>query len=1082
MRIGGRIGSGVLVLGLVFAAAPAANAESAANAAPPRAAAAAAHTVTLITGDRVTTRDGTTVSVRPGPGRENVTFSRFNADGHLFVLPHDARQLVASGRLDQRLFDLTTLREFGYDDAHSDTVPLIVTHPQGRSAPRAARVARELPSIDGVAMAVDKGSAGAAWEALTDGATTRTMAEGVTAVWLDGKRRSTLDQSAAQIGAPAAWDAGITGSGVTVAVLDTGVDQTHPDLADREVAERNFTEAPDNVDNVGHGTHVASIAAGTGAKSGGRYRGIAHGASIMDGKVLDDGGFGLDSWIIAGMEWAAEQGADIANLSLGGFDTTAVDPVEQAVESLTEQYGTLFVIAAGNSGPGEHSVGSPGSAPSALTVGAVNRDDTLADFSSRGPTEEPGVLKPDITAPGVGIVAALHSAGTIGEPVADGYTALTGTSMAAPHVAGAAALVAQRHPDWSGQQIKAALTGSAVPAPGVGVFEQGAGRVDAAHAITQTVVTEPASVHVGIAAWPHEDDEPLRRTVTYRNLGEADATLALAVTGTGSDGAPAEVFSLSADELTVPAGGEASVTVTGDTRAVADGHYSGTITATGDGSVTRTPVLVTREVESYDLTFDYRDENGAPTGEYSTFLLGIDSGRLILPYDEDGSETVRLPKGRYFADHVVVPGEGERVHAILHPGIMLDRDLSLEVDAASTRPIDVTPPVSATLGLADVGYLLQVDGEPFAGGGFGSDDPDGLYTAQVGEPLPGTTVSGWVSTHWSGEDGAYYGLAWALEEFPTGFERVVDRSELARLRVELGAGPEGGSATRSKTPLPAPGLVSGFEYGYDVTVPGTLTEYVTTEDVTWRSSLWQFTAAEDLVLLLDSPWLSYRPGRTYRAPMNKPVFGPGLPEAGLPWVYRSGDAIDVYLPLFTDGHDNASTLFAASGSTKLYRGAELVGESSSPGTGYFPDLPADSARYRLTTEATRAHFDLSTTVSAEWTFTSSSVDDPEPVAVDLNVVRFTPRVDPDGSAPAGRPFRLPVRVQDETGASVRPSRIVVEASYDEGRTWRRVPVGHDLIATLHHPADATSVSLRASAADRDGNTVRQTVLRAYTLR
>ncbi|OLF06098.1 S8 family serine peptidase [Actinophytocola xanthii] len=1078
MRIGGRIGTGVLVLGLVFATAPAANAAS------PRAANAGTgtDTITLITGDQVTVRGGTAVSVRPGPGREKVTFSRFSAGGHLFVLPDDARRLVATGLLDQRLFDLTTLREFGYDDAHSDTVPLIVTHQEGRAAPRAGRVGRELPSIDGVATTVDKAEAGAAWEALTDGTTTRTMAEGVTAVWLDGKRRSTLDQSAVQIGAPAAWDAGVTGSGVTVAVLDTGVDQTHPDLADREVAERNFSDAPDNVDNAGHGTHVASILAGTGARSGGKYRGIAHGASILDGKVLDDGGFGLDSWIIAGMEWAAEQGADIANLSLGGFDTTAVDPLEQAVESLTDEYGTLFVIAAGNSGPGEHSVGSPGTAPSALTVGAVNRDDTLAEFSSRGPTEEPGVIKPDITAPGVGIVAALHSAGTIGDPVVDGYTALTGTSMAAPHVAGAAALIAQLHPDWTGQQVKAALTAAAEPAPGVGVYDQGAGRVDVAHALTQTIVTEPAVVHVGIAAWPHDDDEPLSRTVTYRNLGETDATLDLAVSGTGPDGAPADVFSLSTDEITVPAGGEESVTVTGDTdRGGVDGHYSGTITATGGGSVTRTPVVVTREVESYDLTFDYVDENGAPTSEYSTFLVGIDSGRVVVPYDEDGSETVRLPKGRYFADHLMVPGQEGRVHAILHPGILLDRDLRLDVDASATRPVEVTPPVSATLGLAEVGYLFQVDGAPFIAAGFAVDVPGTLYSAQVGEPLPGTAMSGWVSTHWAGEDGAYYGLAWALDEFPTGYTRDVERGELARLRVELGAGLEGGSAMRSKTPLPAPGVVPAFEYGYDVSLPGTRTEYVTTEDLTWRSSLWQYTAEDELVLLLDTPWRSYQPGRTYRASMNKPVFGPGLPPAAFPWASRLDDAIEVYLPLFTDGHDNASTAFATeSGSTRLYRGDQLVGESAEPGYGYFPDLPAEPARYRLTTEATRAHFDVSTKISAEWTFMSSTVDGS--AALELNVVRFTPKVAPDGSAPASRPFRVPVRVQDESGATVRPTRITVEASYDKGATWRRVPVGHDLLATLHHPADATSVSLRASATDRDGNTVRQTVLRAYTLR
>ncbi len=239
-------------------------------------------TVTLISGDQVVMLDETHVSVRPGAGREGVFFSTHTMDGHTFVVPSDARRLVSTGQLDRRLFDVTTLMEFGYDDAHRDSVPVIVTGP---AAPRAARVTRELPSINGVALAADK--TGTTWEALT-------AAAGVTRVWLDGKRRATLDRSAAQIGAPAAWDAGLTGVGVTVAVLDTGVDQTHPDLAGREIAERNFSAAPDNVDRVGHGTHVASIAAGNGAKSGGKFRGIADGASVLDGKVLDDNGSGTE--------------------------------------------------------------------------------------------------------------------------------------------------------------------------------------------------------------------------------------------------------------------------------------------------------------------------------------------------------------------------------------------------------------------------------------------------------------------------------------------------------------------------------------------------------------------------------------------------------------------------------------------------------------------------------------------------------------------------------------------------------------------------------------------------------------------
>ncbi|NUK90249.1 S8 family serine peptidase, partial [Streptomyces lunaelactis] len=132
-----------------------------------------------------------------------------------------------------------------------------------------------------------------------------------------------------------------------------------------EIAQKDFSGSGNTVDHVGHGTHVAATAAGSGAKSGGKHKGVAPGAKILDGKVLDDDGFGDDSGIIAGMQWAADQGAKIANLSLGGTDTPENDPLEAAVDKLSAQKDILFVIAAGNEGPGVSTIGSPGSAASA---------------------------------------------------------------------------------------------------------------------------------------------------------------------------------------------------------------------------------------------------------------------------------------------------------------------------------------------------------------------------------------------------------------------------------------------------------------------------------------------------------------------------------------------------------------------------------------------------------------------------------------------------------------------------------------------------------------------------------------------
>jgi subtilisin family serine protease len=1068
VRIGGRIGVGAAVLGLVLGTVPPA------NAAPPeeKPGAGISTTVTLITGDRVVMRAGTVMSIRPGKGREKVTFSKITAGEHLYVMPNDARRLVTTGQLDRRLFDLTTLVELGYDDAHRNTVPLIVTRQEGQAALRVAgaAVSRELPSINGVALAAEKTSA--AWDALTDGTSQRTAAAGISRVWLDGKRQSTVDRSAAQIGAPTAWEAGLTGAGVKVAVLDTGVDQTHPDLADREIAEANFSEAPDNVDNFGHGTHVASILAGTGAK----YRGVAYGAAILDGKVLDDNGNGSDSGIIAGMEWAAQQGADIVNLSLGGPDTGEVDPLEQAVESLTARYGTLFVVAAGNRRANLIKVASPGSAPSALTVGAVDRDDTLAWFSLTGPTISDGAVKPDVTAPGVGIVAALHAAGTISPPVEDGYAALSGTSMATPHVAGAAALLAQQHPDWTGQQLKAALSGSAKPTPGVTPFEQGAGRVDVVRALTQTVVSEPTSLNFGVVAWPHDDKEPITKILTYRNAGTSDVTLDLAVDG--------PVFSLSTNQITVPAGGTASVDVIGDTKAATtDGAHSATVVATAGDSVTRTPVGVTREGEMYSLTLNYVDEHGQPTSHYSPIVISLEDGETTDLYDEDGSVTVRLPKGRYVVNSMIYTNAGERENLIVQPGVLLDRDQTFTLDPAITKPVSVTPPTAATLGWADIAFNIESD-SAIVGGGYATNyDLSFLSTAQLGDPLPGTKVSNWVSTHWLGAAAEHFALVWYLDRFPTGYDKVVRWRDVATLRREIGPGAAGDRGVPYLVSQPSSGGDVRSGTGYEVALPATQTAYVTTEGVRWQTQLWLVTDFAPLAEL-HSPWRTYRPGRTYSEQYNRPVFGPGLPPGGNtfgdPWASRWDNEIIVRVPLFTDGAGNAGTTYEESGSTKLYLGDQLVGETKSGGSGYFPNLPAASGKYRLTTESVNPVRFTPTTVSAEWTFRSSQVD--STTALNLNVVRFLPKLAADGSAPAGRSYVVPLKFQDETGAYHRPRRLTVEVSYDEGKTWQRVPVTSKLEAKLKHPADATSVSFRASATDHDGNTVKQTIIRAYSLR
>ncbi|GAB2494621.1 hypothetical protein GCM10027187_72080 [Streptosporangium sandarakinum] len=300
--------------------------------------------------------------------------------------------------------------------------------------------AREPGGMGLATTSVSKATAGRTWQSLVGGA--RSPAAGRSKIWLDGKRPITLDRSAKQIGAPQAWRQGLTGAGVTVAVLDSGYDATHPDLKDVVTRSRNFSDEPDVTDGIGHGTHVASIVAGAGE----RYRGVAPGAKIALGKV--GGEYASESAILAGMEWAAaEVEAKIINMSIGGPDTPGIDPLEHAVNTLSARTGALFVIAAGNDGaPG--SVSSPGSADAALTVGAVDGSDRMAEFSSRGPRLGDHAIKPEVTAPGVGIMAAAAQ-GTADGP----YVGQHRRSDRPPRLRGRIALPAgwflqRREPRW----------------------------------------------------------------------------------------------------------------------------------------------------------------------------------------------------------------------------------------------------------------------------------------------------------------------------------------------------------------------------------------------------------------------------------------------------------------------------------------------------------------------------------------------------------------------------------------------------------------------------------------------------------
>jgi serine protease AprX len=303
----------------------------------------------------------------------------------------------------------------------------------------------------------------------------------------------------------------LTGTGVGIALIDSGVDPRHETLWERVALALDFTGG-DGVDRFGHGTHVAAIMAGSRAwlPDGSEFRGIAPGAHIISLRVLDDTGSGRASSVIEAIEWAVENrvrhGIRIINLSLGTpvLQPYRDDPLCEAVERAVEA-GILVVASAGNWGSTRDGrsitggISSPANHPAAVAVGAIDTqetparfDDTVAPYSSRGPTAYDLVAKPDLAAPGTAVLSAEPAAALLAglNPEAHvfgeddhGYFRLTGTSMAAALVSGAAALLFDLAPELTPAAIKALLQATSTPLA-EGPFAAGAGSANVLGAAT----------------------------------------------------------------------------------------------------------------------------------------------------------------------------------------------------------------------------------------------------------------------------------------------------------------------------------------------------------------------------------------------------------------------------------------------------------------------------------------------------------------------------------------------------------------------------------------------------------------------
>ncbi|MEK8105661.1 S8 family serine peptidase [Micromonospora sp. M12] len=565
-------------------------------------------------------------------------------DGDTYVYPDAALSYVTGGLLDRELFNVTELVADGYDDAHTDRLPLIVTLTEAaarnrtRPAVDGAELVRPLDSVRGAALTRQRATADRFWTALTGGSTRRAgdtppwptasprsgWTVGCTPTWPSPPRRSARRSCGPRATRPpvSTWRCSTRGR----------TPNTRTSSARSPSPAASCPRSPTSSTTRGT-VRVASSIAGTGAASGGVER-VSPGRPAAHRQVLNSEGSGQNSWIIAGMEWAArEQKARVVSMSLGGEATDGSDPMSQAVERLSAETGALFVIAAGNGGR------TASAAPVPPTPRSPWAPSTPPTTSPTSPAR--------VHAPATAGSSRDHRAGRghPGRPLhyvrggSGDYTLMSGTSMATR--------TSPVRPRWSPPRTRTGpVSGSrrhwsarsrpllATPVPG-GRRPGGRGRRRARHRLRhpERLLRLP-----GLAAAAGDDRRPDGH---LHNVGSAVVTLRLALDAAT---APAGLFALSTDTVTVPANGTATVTVTAAyDKLPVEKQVSGMIVATDDAGTVRGRTLVGagKEGQRQNLTLVAKDRDGKPLA--GKVILTTDGLFTAVDLPESGTATLRLP-------------------------------------------------------------------------------------------------------------------------------------------------------------------------------------------------------------------------------------------------------------------------------------------------------------------------------------------------------------------------------------------------------------------------------------------------------
>ncbi|MER5618084.1 hypothetical protein [Streptomyces sp. NPDC002215] len=430
---------------------------------------------------------------------------------------------------------------------------------------------------------------------------------------------------------------------------------------------------------------------------------------------------------------------------------------------------------------------------------------------------------------------------------------------------------------------------------GYTAFQQGSGRIQSDKAMAQTVHATPVALDLGTALYPHDDDEPIVKTLTYKNEGTADDTFDLTASGKDPDGAatPEGMFAVSPAQLTVPAGGTAEATFTADTELEApNGRYTGAVVATGEEQNVRTAFAVVREVELCMVEVEHLGRDGQSAEYFHTYVTELSSSTKgideYLLTENAHSTTLRLPVGEYTINSLVLRDRSDLskgVDWLAQPKLVVDtEDVKVVLDARTAKPVDIkVPDADAKPPQAVMSYGVKV-GKRVNSFGWQFPTYDNLNAAHVGpEVTDGSLSQTWDADFVSG-DATQYALVYGGEvrRLADGFTRHPQRNELAHVDTGVGSTAPGrtglitvlGSAEGGST------TVNSYAFARPVAAPSRQHLYLSTEgDAKWTLYLDLLGAPlpNGLQPTDASYWMfnkTFAAGKTHRTDFDKPSSAP----------------------------------------------------------------------------------------------------------------------------------------------------------------------------------------------------------------